>query len=162
MVCPCKPQKIACLRHWKDLCSCDNKRKVLLYRYKIADIDNLLLRLGPGSEDDDLSHEYNNNNNTEETNDGSENVFFTPYKIASPGRSRDASHKLNRSPPSPTKQGQMPSPRKLARSAGTLNIVDEEIDLDEATTFTMEKMEAYRTLNVCGDDNLIGKLVGRW
>lgn len=141
VVCPCKPQKIACLRHWQGLCTCENKRKVLLYRYKIADIDDLLVRLGPGKEDE-LSQEYNNIS----TNYTDDEIYFTPYRITTAGRSRNG-HKLHSSH-AQTKLHQPPSLRKLARGSGTLNIVHGEIDLDEATTFTMEKMEAYRTQNV--------------
>eukprot|EP00027_Filamoeba_sp_ATCC50430_P002798 CAMPEP_0168545640 /NCGR_PEP_ID=MMETSP0413-20121227/3067_1 /TAXON_ID=136452 /ORGANISM="Filamoeba nolandi, Strain NC-AS-23-1" /LENGTH=899 /DNA_ID=CAMNT_0008575753 /DNA_START=158 /DNA_END=2857 /DNA_ORIENTATION=- len=145
VVCPCKPQKIACLRHWQKLCSCDHKRKVLLYRYKIADIDNLLVRLGPGKEDE-LTQEYNNIN----TDDAEDDVYFTPYRITAAGRSRGG--KKLQSSHSPTKPTNNPPLRKLARSSGTLNIVDGgEVDLDEATTFTMEKLEAYRTHNNVGE-----------
>lgn len=145
VVCPCKAQRISCLRHYQKMCTCDNKRKVLLYRYKMADIDQLLVRLGPASDDDEYMAEYHNIN-TDDTDNG---IFFTPYRITAAGRSRGG--KKLHSSTSPTK-AEHPPIRKLARSSGTLNIVDgAEPDLDEAITFTMEKLEAYRTHNGVGE-----------
>ncbi|PKA59391.1 putative lysine-specific demethylase JMJ14 [Apostasia shenzhenica] len=40
--CSCNPSSFVCLKHWKNLCECDTSKHHLLYRYSLAEIDDLI------------------------------------------------------------------------------------------------------------------------
>eukprot|EP01117_Protostelium_nocturnum_P012549 TRINITY_DN4622_c0_g1_i4.p1 TRINITY_DN4622_c0_g1~~TRINITY_DN4622_c0_g1_i4.p1 ORF type:complete len:583 (+),score=168.82 TRINITY_DN4622_c0_g1_i4:350-2098(+) len=46
IVCPCNPDQIACLEDAHLLCSCESKRKFLLYRYTNAELNDMVRRVG--------------------------------------------------------------------------------------------------------------------
>jgi hypothetical protein len=45
IMCPCSPDKTACLRHWRELCGCAADRRVLALRYSLAELDALVERV---------------------------------------------------------------------------------------------------------------------
>jgi len=42
IMCPCKPNEAACLRHSKKLCDCPGKKKILVIRYTLSELDGFL------------------------------------------------------------------------------------------------------------------------
>lgn len=48
IVCPCSPDKVVCLRHSDKICKCDPSRRILLFRWTLEDIDEIIKRLGIG------------------------------------------------------------------------------------------------------------------
>ncbi|XP_020527065.1 lysine-specific demethylase 5B isoform X1 [Amborella trichopoda] len=49
VVCDCRPTAFACLEHWKHLCECSPDQHRLMYRYTVAELEDLLLMVSPGS-----------------------------------------------------------------------------------------------------------------
>lgn len=43
VVCCCSPSAFVCLEHWKHLCECNTSKRCLLYRYTLAELNDIVL-----------------------------------------------------------------------------------------------------------------------
>lgn len=46
VACPCSSNRVVCLEHSHNLCTCDNDKKFLLFRHKLSDFDALMQKIG--------------------------------------------------------------------------------------------------------------------
>eukprot|EP01119_Soliformovum_irregulare_P023243 TRINITY_DN809_c0_g1_i2.p1 TRINITY_DN809_c0_g1~~TRINITY_DN809_c0_g1_i2.p1 ORF type:complete len:516 (-),score=111.82 TRINITY_DN809_c0_g1_i2:71-1618(-) len=60
LVCPCSPNKFVCLRHSENLCECPATRRILLFRYRLMDLDEMLRSVGVPPSETSLSTLFDN------------------------------------------------------------------------------------------------------
>jgi len=135
VACPCSDGKLVCLRHSDKLCKCPPGRRVLLFRWRLVDIDEMMKRVGCEPfqmirEDMDVIHEIN------------------PLQTHFLGSGRSGVQKIIKSKEKLNGVSK-PAIRKLARRAGVRRMKGVEYGKDELNEamFIIEKIIEQRTAN---------------
>jgi len=145
VTCPCSPDKVVCLRHSDKLCKCDPSRRALLYRWKLADLDQLLKRFGVENkkvpELDALLDKENIHNESGNT---------SPTRDFTVGRGHKGSKKLSPKLLHTLVGTSKPAIRKLARLDGVKRLKKVDIAYDESENmsdlYTVEKVLDRQTI----------------